>query len=94
MNKHEPPPKTVQLNLKDPETRALAEKVARLHHTTLNGAVKTALQEKLARDATKNSAEERYAKMMAIVDEVRAFPIVDHRTAEDILGYAENGLPT
>ncbi len=94
MNKHEPTPKAAQLNLKDPETRALAEKVARQHHTTLNGAVKTALQEKLARDTAATSAEERYARMMAIVEEIRAFPIKDHRTAEEILGYDENGLPT
>ena len=92
MNKHEPTPKATQLNLKDPETRALAEEVARNHHTSLNSAVKEALREKLERDA--EAAEERYAKMMAIVAEMRAFPIKDHRAADEIIGYDENGLPT
>ena len=94
MNKHEPTTKTAQLNLKDPTTRALAEKVARQHGMTLNGAVKAALQEKLDRDAAAASTDERYARMMAVVEKFRAAPIKDHRTPDEILGYDENGLPT
>lgn len=94
MNKHEPTAKATQLNLKDPETRALAEEVARQHHTTLSRAVKVALQEKLDRDAPVEFADERYARMMSIVERYWAAPVRDTRTADEILGYDENGLPT
>jgi antitoxin VapB len=92
MNKHEPKPKTAQLNLKDPETRALAEELARNHSTSLNGAVKAALQEKPVRDA--QAKAERLARVTALLEPYWAAPTADNRTADEILGYDENGLPT
>jgi antitoxin VapB len=91
MNKHEKPK---QLNLKDAETRALADELARLHGETLNGVVKSALREKLERDRQATTKDERLAKVIAILEPYWALPIADTRTADEILGYDENGLPT
>jgi antitoxin VapB len=94
MNKHGKIEKPKQLNLKDGETYALAAELARLHGDTLSGAVKAALQEKLERDRRGLTKEERLARMMSVVERYWARPVKDTRTADEILGYDENGLPT
>jgi antitoxin VapB len=91
MNKHEKPK---QLNLKDAETYELAAKLAELRGDTLNGAVKAALREKLERDGHAAGAEDRYRRMRAVLERYWALPVKDSRTADEILGYDENGLPT
>lgn len=94
MNKHERSPKPKQLNLKDPEIYEMAQKLAALNSDTLSGTVKTALREKLQRDAPASDAEDRYRRMMSILERYWALPAKDNRTADEILGYDENGLPT
>ena len=94
MNKHGTIEKPKQLNLKDAETYELASKLAKLHGDTLLGAVRTALQEKLDRDMRQSTKEERLARMRAILEPYWALPDKDTRSADEILGYDENGLPT
>ena len=38
--------------------------------------------------------EKRKAAILEVVKQIRALPILDGRTDEEILGYDENGLPT
>ena len=94
MNEHQKIAKPKQLNLKDGETYELALRLAKLHGDTLNDAVKSALREKLARDEREATRQERLARMLAIVKAYQALPDKDTRTADEILGYDENGLPT
>lgn len=94
MNKHGKIEKTKQLNLKDNETYELAAKVARYHDESLNDAVKTALRQRLERDLRSASKEERLKKALAILQPYWDLPITDTRSADEILGYDENGLPT
>ena len=91
MNKHEKPK---QLNLKDAETYELARKLAELHGDSLAGAVKAALREKLDREQHRERSAERHARVMAMLEQYWALPDKDTRTADEILGYDENGLPT
>lgn len=93
MNKHGKIEKPKQLNLKDAETRALADELAQLHGETLNGVVKSALREKLERDRRALTKDERLARVMAILEPYWSLPVTDLRTADEILGYDENGLP-
>lgn len=91
MNKHEP---VKQLNLKDNETYELAAKLAARHGDTLNGAVKTALRNTLAKEDLEASKSERRRRVEELIRWYSALPDRDTRSADEILGYDENGLPT
>jgi len=94
MNKHGKIEKPKQLNIKDGETYELAAELAKLHGDTLNGAVKSALREKLARDRRGLTQQERFERIMAIGREFSALAGPRTMTDEEALGYDENGLPT
>lgn len=94
MNRHENSQPAKQLNLKDAETYELAVRLAKLQGGTLNNAVKTALREKLARDQHDLTKQERFERILALSDWYSSLPDKDTRTADEILGYDENGLPT
>jgi antitoxin VapB len=70
-------------NIKNPETVALAHEVA-----PLSG------QERLKRIAVRDDREPRLAEMRAISQRVAALPDLDTRSADEIIGYDENGLPS
>jgi len=79
------------LSYKDPETDALVEQVAHLTGESPADALKTSLRQRLERE---RKAGELNAKIDAIVARVKALPVLDDRSADEILGYDENGLPT
>ncbi len=83
------------LSLKDPETDRLARQVASLTGETLTEAVRSSLAERLARERLKRGkARSLEAEIDAIVRRVAALPVLDDRTADEIIGYDESGLPT
>ena len=83
------------LSLKDPETDSLARQVASLTGETLTEAVRTALSERLRRERLKRGkAPSTEEEIDAIVQRVAALPVLDDRSADEIMGYDENGLPT
>jgi len=88
MNEHFPS----QLNIKDAETVQLAGRLAKLTGQTLTSTVKAALQEKLDREML--DREQRKQRILEIVKAYNALPDRDTRSADEILGYDENGLPT
>jgi antitoxin VapB len=91
MSKHEP---VKQLNLKDNETYELASQVARLHGTSLNAAVKAALEEKLKRDVRALSLEREIARITALAESYSARVGPRTMTDDEAIGYDEHGLPT
>ena len=95
MNRHEKPA-PAQLNIKDPETHRLASELAAREGISMAAAVKIALREKLERDegVSDTARRERIARILEIMAPIWASPIIDDRTADEILGYDENGLPT
>jgi antitoxin VapB len=59
----------------------------------LTEAVTTALRERLERvQASRRSAYE--ARLKRLVDEYNSYEVVDDRSADEILGYDGNGLPS
>jgi antitoxin VapB len=83
------------LSLKDPDTDRLAREVARLTGETLTEAVRTSLAERLRREQLKRGRPGSLAdELEAIVRRGDALPVLDDRTAEAIIGYDENGLPS
>jgi len=83
------------LSLKDPETDKLARQVASLTGETLTEAVRSSLAERLTRERLRRGkAPSLEAEIDAIVRRVAALPVLDDRTADEIVGYDENGLPS
>ena len=81
------------LNIKDSETHALAKRLASLTGESLNQAVKQAIQEKLAQ-VKKNRGVIRLAdELDHIALHCAGLPRRDRRSAEQIIGYDERGLP-
>jgi antitoxin VapB len=83
------------LSLKDPETDSLARQVASLTGETITEAVRTSLRERLAHERLKRGEGPELARALKeIAARCAALPVLDARTADEILGYDENGLPS
>ncbi len=80
-------------NIKDAETDRLVRELARATGESVTEAVRNAVRERMARlprARKKTLAEE----LMEIGARCAALPDLDPRTADEIIGYDENGLPT
>jgi antitoxin VapB len=84
----------VALNIKHPEADRLARELAAMTGETLTEAVVNALRERLSHQARRPGP--RSAK--DVLEEARTrlsrLPVRDPRTADEILGYDERGLPS
>lgn len=80
--------------IKDAETDALIRELAARTGETIKDAVKTATKERLAQLPPRPAGKIDEKRLEAVLARLRSYPITDDRTAEDILGYDENGLPT
>jgi antitoxin VapB len=82
------------LSIKHPEADRLARAVAKRTGETLTQAVIKALRERLAREERKEQAREHLVEdAMEIGRHCAALPLLDARSADEIIGYDENGLP-
>lgn len=82
------------LSIKDSETERLARALAERTGETLTLATRRALEERLRRVG---GGAARRASLLEDLAEIRrrwsALPVVDHRSADEIIGYDQNGLP-
>jgi antitoxin VapB len=83
----------VALNIKDPETDRLARELAEATGETITVAARVALAERLARVRARRNAAGQAAELNAIVQRGRARSMLDDRTAEEVMGYDDRGLP-
>ena len=83
------------LNIKDERTHEAARELARLRGTTITEAVAGAVREALAREREIPLAREAAdaAALDAIALSCASLPLRDSRSAEQILGYDDKGLP-
>lgn len=83
------------LSIKDPEADRLAREVARLTGETITQAIVTSLRARLAKEqARTRNIDAVLAEARAIADHFASLPVLDDRSADEILGYDGNGLPT
>lgn len=76
------------MNIKDPEVHRMAHRLAKLRHTSATGAVRSALEEALARELADHEARERrIEEIFRRADSITSPPLTD----DDI--YDERGLP-
>jgi len=84
----------VALSIKDQETDRLARELSAATGETLTGAINTALRERLDRVRSRARGHDLVAELTTIALRTAAMPTLDDRSAEEILGYDDRGLPS
>jgi antitoxin VapB len=82
------------LNIKDDRADQLARELAAETGETITTAVTIAVTERLQRIRGAVPREQRRRELTRITDRSAARPNRNHRTADDILGYGPDGLPS
>jgi len=81
------------LSIKDPEADRLARELAERTGESLTQAVVVALRERLARETGRTQGVPLRDELAAIRQRCAALPVLDTRSADEILGYDERGVP-
>lgn len=82
------------ISLQDAETDRLAREVVALTGETLTEAVRKALAERLERERRRRRQEKGLAERLnEIARHCASLPDLDTRSADEIIGYDERGLP-
>ena len=84
----------MSLNIKNPEAHRLAKELAERTGESLTKAVTIALRERLSNLRRQAQPEGLMAAVAEIQDFVGALPDRDCRSADEILGYDDHGLPS
>ena len=82
------------LNIRNVKTEKLAATVSEITGETKTEAVTIALQERLMRLQRQNKSRRLGDELNEIALHCAALPVYDERSAEEIIGYDERGLPT
>lgn len=81
------------LSIKDPEADRLARELAARTGETLTETVVVSLRERLARETGRSHPIALREELAAIRRRCASLPVLDDRSAEEIIGYDEHGLP-
>jgi len=81
------------LNIRSEETEELAAALAKLTGETKTEAVTQALRERLQRVRRARAKTRLADELDEIAAHCSSLPVRDSRSAEEIMGYDENGLP-
>jgi len=81
------------LSIKDPITEQLARDLARQTGENITTATRRALEERLHRVARSSRKAALLEDLAAIRRRWSTLPVIDERSADEIIGYDENGLP-
>jgi antitoxin VapB len=81
------------LNIRNAETERLANTLARLTGESKTEAVTRALEDRLARVRRERSGRRLADELDEIARHCAALPVRDARSADDIIGYDDRGLP-
>jgi antitoxin VapB len=81
------------LNIRNQETESLAQRIAELTGETKTAAVTRALREYLERLQREGSGTTLADRLDAIAFRTAALSVRDSRSADDIMGYDDDGAP-
>jgi antitoxin VapB len=82
------------LNIKDPKTEKSVRELAAVTGETVTAAVRRAAEERLQRVRREHAGRSLAAEILEIGRRCAALPDLDKRSADEILGYDEAGLPS
>jgi antitoxin VapB len=83
----------VPFSIKNEEADRLVRQLTAATGESLTQAVVCALRERLARQKIPARRTRAGTQLAALAARLRKMPVRDRRTADEILGYDENGLP-
>jgi antitoxin VapB len=81
------------LSIKSIEAERLAREIAAKTGESLTGAIQKALEERLERLRLQHRSQILASQLEDILRRVDQMPVLDSRSADEILDYDENGLP-
>ncbi len=81
------------LNIRSPEAERLAGELARVTGESKTQAVTKALQDRLVRVRRERAKRRLADELEEIAEHCASLPVLDGRTADEILGYDATGLP-
>lgn len=85
------------LSIKNREVEHLARELARISGKSITEAVRDSLKRELERAKVVAQARPKeddfVERVMAIARRCAALPVLDNRSADEILGYGDDGLP-
>jgi antitoxin VapB len=84
---------TLALNIKDPATEKCVRELASVTGETVTAAIRRAAEERLHRVRRRQGGRSLADEIMEIARRCAALPDQDPRTADEILGYDQHGLP-
>lgn len=79
------------LSVKNEEADRLARELAATTGESITEAVLVAIRERLDRERSHRRVSARLARL---ADEIALYPVADDRTADEILGYDDRGIPS
>jgi antitoxin VapB len=82
------------LNIKDPATEKSVRELAAVTGETVTTAVRRAAEERLQRVRRGHAAPSLADEILEIGKRCAALPDLDRRSADEIIGYDEHGLPS
>jgi antitoxin VapB len=83
------------LSIKSPEADKLARELAAVTGETMTEAVIVSMRERLKRETIRREDKQQLVEdLMAIGRHCASLPVYDDRSADEILGWDENGLPS
>ena len=81
------------ISIKDRETDRLAREMSVLTGESITEAIKLSLKERMRKLKAQRNPSGLAAELDRIALEIAALPVLDNRTADEIIGYDEYGLP-
>jgi antitoxin VapB len=81
------------LNIRNPEAEKLAAELARATGETKTEAVTKALRDRLVRVRRERAPRGLVDELEEIAEHCSSLPVLDGRSADEILGYDDGGLP-
>lgn len=81
------------ISIKDPETDRLARALSVATGESLTEAIRRSLEERLDRERRRAGRMSLAVRLRRIQERLARMPVIDPRSADEILGYDEHGLP-
>jgi antitoxin VapB len=81
------------MSIKSVDAEALARKVSAMTGENLTAAIVTALRERLKRLEQTKQSDSLADQLDAIAQRSAELPVIDQRSADEIIGYDDQGVP-
>jgi antitoxin VapB len=82
------------ISIKDPDTDRLARALSETTGESITEAIRRAIEERLVRERHRSRRDSLADGIRRIQARIAAMPVRDPRSADDILGYDRDGLPS